>query len=318
MTSVRGRSKSGIGRPCRGGAVDSHVSSLVGGVGTAGCAGEGFASDPGGQWGEHHAQGAEQRQAGPGPGHQAARAGRGIREGHAGYPGHSLDGAVPTPMARPLHAAVDRDGYILSQITIGVNSGELIGGAFDKERSGDRVPPGGCGLTRTARAARISNVQRMAWPWWPSGADTWTQTPRAPVVRSPVQHFPHPGQLGCRAALSRSTVCVPLPCISLINVVGCGTGEVDGIRVNCRQFNESATSRHNVSYPSWYRCFRDSRSSVSAGTDGRPSRAAHTARQGAMNRSSSKVETSARRRRRTGVAFVLVAARRRLPGRCRP
>ncbi|MFI6010066.1 hypothetical protein ACIBAG_14810 [Streptomyces sp. NPDC051243] len=29
----------------------------------------------------------------------------------------------------------------------------------------------------------------MAWPWWPSGAETWTQIPRAPMVRLPLRSW---------------------------------------------------------------------------------------------------------------------------------
>jgi hypothetical protein len=45
--------------------------------------------------------------------------------------------------------------------------------------------------------------------------------------------------------------------VSFINVVGCGTAPSNGIRQNLRQLNESATSRHNDSYPSRYRNFRN-------------------------------------------------------------
>jgi hypothetical protein len=76
--------------------------------------------------------------------------------------------------------------------------------------------------------------------------------------------------------------------VSFINVVGCGTLPSNGIRQNRRQVIESATSRHNNSYPRPCRDFRNiNRRYVSIGVDGRPNLGSKNGLNGAKNTSSS-------------------------------
>jgi hypothetical protein len=56
--------------------------------------------------------------------------------------------------------------------------------------------------------------------------------------------------LASSASFNPSTAALPHRVVNFINVVGCGTDPSSGIRQNRRQMIESATSRHNVSYPS--------------------------------------------------------------------
>ena len=63
--------------------------------------------------------------------------------------------------------------------------------------------------------------------------------------------------LANNASLSPRTAALPHRVDSFINVVGCGTAPSNGIRQNRRQVIESLTSRHNDSYPSRYRNFRN-------------------------------------------------------------
>jgi hypothetical protein len=77
--------------------------------------------------------------------------------------------------------------------------------------------------------------------------------------------------LASNASFYPSIAAVPHRVVSFINVVGCGTCPSNGIRQNRRQVIESATSRHNNSYPRPCRDFRNiNRRYVSIGVDGRP------------------------------------------------
>ena len=94
--------------------------------------------------------------------------------------------------------------------------------------------------------------------------------------------------LASKASLSPSTAALPHRVVSFINVVGCGTAPSNGIRQNRRQVIESLTSRHNDSYPSRYRNFRNiNRRYVSIGVDGRPIRRSKNGTNGAKNTGSS-------------------------------
>ena len=133
-------------------------------------------------------------------------------------------------------------------------------------------------IRRTALANRPESVGYATF------AGTTVVSARTRLVRNTFAST----ALTSNASFNPSTAALPHRVVSFISVVGCGTAPSNGIRQNRRHVIESVTSRHNDSYPSRYRNFRNiNRRYVSIGVDGRPIRGSKNGSNGPKNTGSS-------------------------------